>query len=566
MRRSLLLLAPVLFACRAPAPEQPEPRRAQAEAEAEPAQAPVITGRILDHEGRPLTAGRLEIRRPAFDQPMIATEIRDGLVEAELPEAGAYRILVAGVDNAQVHLSVLVGAEPVDFELRMGTYAREPLAETAELDLRWVDGSGDVLEERQVEAKVVEAEPGRYALELQAPEQAAAVQLQLVDKASGRSFNVPGGERWVYDRRGDYWAEFASISEDGPLILELGELPEPGLERELSLEGARIFPLAIDLFTPYRGRMQAAMSSEGSAEDKGEEVGKLGAELREQIEGLEDRALADAAAMVWAHLFGQFGRLGWFDGEDLRWVFERVPVDDPRWAFLAESIAKVFSSEDPALAELRHEMFAAQEDPGLRAQLLLMELEEAAEAGEQERVAELFARLSEPRYAGSVAFELARARYDPERPLAVGQTMPEWSFVSLDGEASVGSEQLRGRPYLLDIWSTWCGPCVREMEHLHAAYDALSEGGEAPVAFVTLSMDTRPELVQDFRRERWPMPWLNAHVPEAEQDELRREWRTPGLPTTVLVDGEGRIVAADEELHGERLLPTLRAFLAEDAG
>jgi thiol-disulfide isomerase/thioredoxin len=142
--------------------------------------------------------------------------------------------------------------------------------------------------------------------------------------------------------------------------------------------------------------------------------------------------------------------------------------------------------------------------------------------------------------------------------------MPDWLYPSLDGEGSIGSEQLRGRPYLLDVWSTYCSPCVQDMKYLHEAHAALA-GADSPITFVALSIDETREAVDEFRREQWPMPWANAWVPPAERDALHETWRFSGIPLTVLVDGEGTIVALTESLRGDALLPTLQAFLNRTA-
>ncbi|MBQ1678636.1 MAG: redoxin family protein [Oscillospiraceae bacterium] len=50
---------------------------------------------------------------------------------------------------------------------------------------------------------------------------------------------------------------------------------------------------------------------------------------------------------------------------------------------------------------------------------------------------------------------------------AVGQTLPDFTLKTLDGETFTLSAQ-RGKPVVLNLWATWCGPCVKELPYFEA--------------------------------------------------------------------------------------------------
>lgn len=98
------------------------------------------------------------------------------------------------------------------------------------------------------------------------------------------------------------------------------------------------------------------------------------------------------------------------------------------------------------------------------------------------------------------------------------------------------------------------------MKSLHESYDAL--GGErGPIAFVSVSMDHSLRKIEQFRRDKWPMPWTHAYVPPSDHDALYEAWGFAGVPQHVLVDGDGTIASVEASLRGDALLPTLQGFI-----
>jgi thiol-disulfide isomerase/thioredoxin len=44
-----------------------------------------------------------------------------------------------------------------------------------------------------------------------------------------------------------------------------------------------------------------------------------------------------------------------------------------------------------------------------------------------------------------------------------GRALPKITFTTTDGKV-LSTESLRGKPALLDIWASWCAPCVEELD------------------------------------------------------------------------------------------------------
>lgn len=115
-------------------------------------------------------------------------------------------------------------------------------------------------------------------------------------------------------------------------------------------------------------------------------------------------------------------------------------------------------------------------------------------------------------------------------------------------------------PVLINLWATWCAPCVVEMPQL----DALAGELEGEVRVITISQDVRgAEVVTPFFAQKGFAqlePWLD---PEAQ---LSAQFTPEGLlPLTVLFDAQGKEVlrvAGGYDWGSPEAVATIRGALA----
>lgn len=83
---------------------------------------------------------------------------------------------------------------------------------------------------------------------------------------------------------------------------------------------------------------------------------------------------------------------------------------------------------------------------------------------------------------------------------------------------------------------------------------------------LSISIDKKPEWIDEFRATTFPMPWLHAIPPKGDFDENVKALNPANVtPWLLLVSPEGTIVATSDDLRRERLIPTLSRHLGAPA-
>ena len=141
-----------------------------------------------------------------------------------------------------------------------------------------------------------------------------------------------------------------------------------------------------------------------------------------------------------------------------------------------------------------------------------------------------------------------------------GEFMPAVNVTDPDGaELNLGA--LQGQPVLMNLWATWCAPCVVEMPML----DELAALKEGELRVLTVSQDMRgAEAVVPFFEDRdftHLEPWLDP------ANDLGVSFGGSGaMPLTVLYDAEGEElfrVAGGYHWNSEEAIAAIEAAIAE---
>ncbi|MCL2405799.1 MAG: TlpA family protein disulfide reductase [Defluviitaleaceae bacterium] len=147
--------------------------------------------------------------------------------------------------------------------------------------------------------------------------------------------------------------------------------------------------------------------------------------------------------------------------------------------------------------------------------------------------------------------------FNAENEVLTGDIAPDFTVELLTGESFTLSEH-RGTVVVLDFWATWCGPCVQKMPTVQV----LSEQFENNVVFVGMNVGERPDRIRDFIAERG----FTYHIGLDEDSSIHRNlYPSPGIPYTVIIDGNGMITQTFLGSH-ENMYEYIRDAILEALG
>jgi thiol-disulfide isomerase/thioredoxin len=111
-------------------------------------------------------------------------------------------------------------------------------------------------------------------------------------------------------------------------------------------------------------------------------------------------------------------------------------------------------------------------------------------------------------------------------------------------EKSVPLENLKGQWTILNLWATWCAPCVVELPSLQKLADAYADKG---VQVIAISLDNPPnvaKLKEDIARAK--LSNINIAQNWDDKGEIADGLWPEGIPTTYIINPKGQIVAIFE--------------------
>ena len=124
----------------------------------------------------------------------------------------------------------------------------------------------------------------------------------------------------------------------------------------------------------------------------------------------------------------------------------------------------------------------------------------------------------------------------------LNKPLPTLQLRTLESDAIPFIPTANNKPTVINVWATWCPPCLKELPSLRALYQT----GEVNVVTIAIDRDITPIRAQIRSTGTLDLPVLWDSLGK----EARKHWRANTLPVTYILDAKGNLRAVES---GERV-------------
>ena len=133
----------------------------------------------------------------------------------------------------------------------------------------------------------------------------------------------------------------------------------------------------------------------------------------------------------------------------------------------------------------------------------------------------------------------AQATYDKITKLAVGVPSPVFTDYENANGGTTSLSDLKGKLLYIDVWATWCRPCLAEIPALKALQDKFKNNKD--IEFVSLSIDDDREAWGKAVKDK-DLKGVQLIADKAFESQFIQDYSINQIPTFLLIDKEGKII------------------------
>ncbi len=133
--------------------------------------------------------------------------------------------------------------------------------------------------------------------------------------------------------------------------------------------------------------------------------------------------------------------------------------------------------------------------------------------------------------------------FEKRKRISKGFPSPEFvGYLSHSGE-KYSLKDFRGQYLYIDIWATWCAPCIREIPYLKSVQKMYKDSSK--ITFLNISIDNPKEDFEKWKRmvRKKELGGVSLIADNMKKSDFIADYVVTGLPRFILIDPQGYIVS-----------------------
>jgi len=522
----------------------------------------IISGKVTGCDGKPMVKADVQLKKLLTRNPIAETTVaNDGNYSLTTQDSGVILVTYSGANHKSYDVALYIEKpSKIMLDVQLSSYDYVDTISTVSI-------IGDFNDFNFATAKLMTKQTdGTFLSEFETKADTFKYQILGIE-TTGRSINGTQSDGFIRDPGNDYLS-FVNANKgrvrivfDPAKIVRSNAIAQSHILGDDSLD-SRFSSIYSEMMKRRDAYRNAARAFEKTGKDRSDfsyDWSKDKAYLTSRIT-IEKRKILNQLYIISYLDVGGF-RARDLDSNIVRLMYSEILPTSPLWS-INPFLPQYFSmTGDKEKAEKYiKEMEEKNADINVRAYLVMNRMATAQYSHKTEEYFKLYDRMV-TEFKDTDVGKMTKERFSRDLKLKAGTFVPDFSFVSMDDPKIVHTNKtLLGRVYLLDFWSTWCGGCVAEMENLHKAYEKFRSKG---FEILSLSFDGKLENVIKFRKNKWKMPWFNSLIEKGFDNDIVKQFDIIGVPSPILVDKTGKIVALNEDLRGVNLEKTLEKVIGK---